>query len=157
MPMTPAQILAAVQASPALVAFAHQTPPDTTSIATALSVGRTVAGSVATGTLLGWTASTGMQAIIYDTAYTSGSAFYATPLRSAALSMLAAQQSGLPLDLSASATGQGNLALLGDWVTAGALSAADLTALQAMAAVPDPVSELQVRAAISDVYGTLLV
>ena len=138
MPMTSTQILAAIAASPTLQAEAAAR--NDAAIAAALSAGRTVQGSIPVGTLLGWTAATGMQAIIYDTAYTPGSAYYATPLRSAALSMLAAQASSTPLDMSASQTGQGNLALLNAWVTAGALTQADLNALIALATQPDPVS-----------------
>lgn len=162
--MTPAQqtALEALYGKP----FTAQQVTDLTPLVTArsdqavasyLSNGRTVQGSVSTGTLLGWTAMTGLQTIIQDTAHTPGSTYYATtatvggatvPLRAAALSMLAAQAANLPFDLSASATGQGNLALLGAWVTAGAITAAQEATLVAMAAVPAPISDLDVRVAI---------
>jgi hypothetical protein len=53
------------------------------------------------------------------------------------------------LDLSASAMGQGNLAMLGAWVTAGAINSAQEAQLVAMATVADPITTEQISSALN--------
>lgn len=154
MPMTAAQIVAAVKASATLTALAHQTPPDTTTIAADLTATLPpIVGSVSVPVFAAWCASTGLRAVIED-----GSKNSASPLRSAALAIkdLLAWQSG-SLDLGSDPLGVGNVAMLQQWVTAGAISQAQHDALVALASTPDAVTEFQVRASISDIHGNLLV
>ncbi|MDE2354804.1 MAG: hypothetical protein KGL17_07250 [Betaproteobacteria bacterium] len=154
MPMTAAQIVAAVKASPTLSALAHQTPPATAAIAAALTATLPpVVGSVSVPVFAAWCASTGLRAVIEEDSNNS-----ASPLRSAALAIkdLLAWQSG-SLDLGSAPLGVGNVAMLQQWVTAGAISQAQHDALVALASTPDSVSEYEVRAAISDINGILLV
>ena len=105
------------------------------SLATSLSAGRTVQGIVSTPAFANWCATTGLRAVIEDT-----SRNLASPMRSAALAtldLLSWQTSGL--DLSNSAMGRGNLAMLAAWVSSGAVTAAQSSALLALAATPVPI------------------
>ena len=101
-------------------------------LATSLSVGRTMQGTVPTPAFAAWCSATGLRAVIEDT-----SKNITSPLRSAALALLdlLSWQSG-GLDLSASRMGQGNIAMLAAWVSAGIVTAAQSSALTALAAVP---------------------
>ena len=119
-------------------------------VAAYLSTGRTVQGSVPIGMFLGWAAAVGMRAVIEDTAHVSTSPYYAA-LRNSALAILDIITNKTDLDLSASATGQGNLGMLGAWVTVGAITAAQEAQLVAMAAVPNPITYQVVSAALNGV------
>ena len=108
----------------------------------------TTTGSVSNGTLLGWTAGTGVQEIIEDTANTPGSTYYATQvtvngnqvsMRSMALSMLRAQMSGTSFILDNSQEGASNKALLSLWVAEGAMTQPMVNELIAMATAPNPI------------------
>ena len=110
-----------------------------TAIAAYLSTGRTVQGSVPISNFLGWAAKTGMRAVIEDAAHLPGSPFY-TQLRNSALAILDIIANKTDLDLSTSATGQDNLAMLGAWVTLGAITAVQEAALLALATMPAPIS-----------------
>ena len=116
-------------------------------VAAYLSNGRTVQGSVSISAFLNWSASTGIRAVIEDAAHLITSPYYGT-LRNSALAMLDIVKNKTDLDLSASAQGQGNMGMLGGWVTAGAITAAQQAALVALAAVSAPISGLDVRIAI---------
>ena len=104
-------------------------------LAASLSAGRSVQGIVPTPVFAAWCASTGLRAVIEDT-----SKSLTSPMRSAALVILdlLSWQSG-GLDLSNSAMGRGNLAMLAAWVSAGVVSAAQNSALMALAATPAPI------------------
>ena len=101
-------------------------------LATSLSVGRTVQGSVLTPVFAAWLSGTGLRATVEDL-----SKNVVSPMRSGALAILdlLSWQSG-GLDLSASRMGQGNIAMLAAWVSAGIVTAAQSSALTALAAVP---------------------
>ena len=117
-------------------------------IATYLSAGRTVQGSVPIGMFLGWAAAVGMRSVIEDTAHVSTSPYYAA-LRNSALAILDIITNKTDLDLSASATGQGNLGMLGAWVTVGAITAEQKATLVAMATQPAPVGADAVSIALN--------
>ena len=104
-------------------------------LATGLSVGRTVQGIVPTPVFAAWCSATGLRAVIEDT-----SKNMVSPMRSGALAILdlLSWQSG-GLDLSASRMGQGNIAMLATWVSAGIVTAAQSGALTALAATPAPI------------------
>jgi hypothetical protein len=119
-------------------------------VATYLSTGRTKQAMVPISSFLGWAAATGMRAVIEDAAHLSASPYYGT-LRSAALAMLDIIANKTDLDLSASAMGQGNLAMLGAWVTAGAINSAQEAQLVAMATVADPITAIQIGDALTGV------
>lgn len=121
-----------------------------TAVATYLSTGRTKQAMVPISFFLGWAASTGMRAVIEDTAHLSTSIYYGT-LRSAALAMLDIIANKTDLDLSTSAMGTANLAMLGAWVTAGAITAAQEAQLVAMATIADPITTEQISAALTGV------
>lgn len=107
----------------------------------------TVQTSIPIASFLAWSASTGMRAVIEDAAHLSTSPYYAT-LRSPALAMLDIISNKTDLDVSTSTIGQGNIALLGAWVNAGAISAAQEAALLAMATQPVTISVAQVSQAL---------
>ena len=104
-------------------------------LAASLSAGHSVQGIVPTPVFAAWCASTGLRAVIEDT-----SKNITSPMRSAALAILdlLSWQSG-GLDLSNSAMGRGNLAMLAAWVSAGVVTAAQNSALLALAAAPTPI------------------
>ena len=104
-------------------------------LATSLSGGRTVQGIVLTPVFAAWCSATGLRAVIEDT-----SKNMVSPMRSGALAILdlLSWQSG-GLDLSASRMGQGNIAMLAAWVSAGIVTAAQSSALTALAASPAPI------------------
>ena len=118
-----------------------------------LSTDRTVQGSVPIGAFLGWSASVGMRAVIEDAAHLSTSPYYGT-LRNSALAILDIITNKTDLDLSSSATGHGNLAMLGGWVTVGAITEAQKSQLVAMAAVAAPLTAVQVEAALAQLPAT---
>lgn len=101
-------------------------------LAQSLSSGRTVQSGVPVTALAAWCAATGLRGRIADIAVDATS-----PMRSAALAMLdlLSWPAGV-LDLSASAAGQGNIGMLGAWVAAGIVTAAQRAALISMAATP---------------------
>ena len=101
-------------------------------LATSLSVGRTVQGIVSTPVFAAWLSGSGLRATVEDL-----SKNMISPMRSGALAILdlLSWQSG-GLDLSASRMGQGNIAMLAAWVSAGIVTAAQSSALTALAAVP---------------------
>ena len=105
------------------------------SLAASLSVGRTLPGSVSTPILTAWCSATGLRAVIEDAASNATS-----PMRNGALAIrdLLSWATG-SLDLSASRMGQGNLAMLGAWVSAGIVTPAQRDNLIALAATPTPV------------------
>ena len=88
-----------------------------------------------------------MRAVIEDAAHSSASPYYAS-LRSPALAMLDIIGNKTDLDLSSSAQGQGNLQLLGAWVSVGAITAAQEAQLTAMATQPNPITTPQVSQAL---------
>ena len=118
--------------------------------AATLSFGLTTQGTVSTGVLLGWLADTGLLAKVSDAANNSASPYYAT-LRNSALAMLLVLQNSTPLDLSNSVVGQGNLAMLGAWVSAQAITSAQQSALEALAAQPVTIPWTAVNAALNAV------
>ncbi|MDE2437695.1 MAG: hypothetical protein KGM49_15680 [Sphingomonadales bacterium] len=157
--MTPTQqaALQAVYTAHGGGTFSAQQVTDLTPLVTArndaavaayLSPGLTVQGMVPISSFLGWAASTGMRAVIEDAAHSSASPYYAT-LRSSALAMLDIIANKTDLDLSSSAMGQGNLAMLGAWVTAGAINSAQEAALVAMAKTPNPITYTEISAALN--------
>ena len=101
-------------------------------LAASLSVGRTVQGIVLTPVFAAWLSGTGLRATVEDL-----SKNITSPMRSGALAILdlLSWQSG-GLDLSASRMGQGNIAMLAAWVSAGIVTAAQSSALTALAAMP---------------------
>lgn len=134
--MTPAEIRAAINASPELTALV----PDTVALAAALSAGRTKLGSVSRELFAAWAAGNGMRAVIDDTAATVGH-----PLRSIALAckdVLAGAAEGI--DFSKPQNAQ----MLQAWVQAGIMQQSDADSLYALATAPDPVDEMDVRRAI---------
>lgn len=169
--MTPAQqtaLAAELKNDPLALGYAaHMNPYDETSLLALLNAPNySLTGSVTTGTLLSWLAETGLMAIVEDTANTPGSTYYATPLRSAALSMLKMLGTGIVFDLSGSTVGKKNVAMLAAWVTANALSTTDRDALLALAAVPSsrvevlgigPASELDLRSVVFADNGTKVI
>jgi hypothetical protein len=169
--MTPAQQAALadeLKNDPLALGYAaHLNPYDEASLLALLNAPNyPLTGSVTTGTLLSWLAETGLMAIVEDTANTPGSTYYATPLRSAALSMLKMLGTGIVFDLSGSTVGQKNVAMLAAWVTANALSTTDRDALLALAAVPSsrvqvlgigPVSDVDVRSTVYSATGAKVI
>ena len=101
-------------------------------IASCLSTGLTVQGSVSVPTFVAWAASTGLLGVIEAAAANSASPLYNSAL--AVKAMLAWQ--GGTLDLSSSAVGQGNQAMLAAWVAGSAITAAQQAALLALATQP---------------------
>ena len=104
-------------------------------LATSLSVNRTKQGRVITSVLAAWLSGMGLRAVIEDL-----SKNLVSPQRSgalAALDLLSWESGGL--DLSASVMGQGNLAMLASWVTAGVLTQAQSNSLTALAATPSAI------------------
>ena len=119
-------------------------------LATSLSAGRTVQGSITTGTFAGWCAQTGLRGIVEDTANKPTATFYATALRHSALAILdILHGAAASLDLSASAQGQANVQMLGAWVTAGAITAAQEAQLVSLAAQPAPIATASVSAILN--------
>ena len=121
-PMTAAEIaLAAARADGALAA--------------SLSVGRTKQGRVTTPVLAAWLSATGLRATIEDL-----SKNITSPQRPGALTLLdLLSWPDLGLDLSPSALGQGNLAMLAVWVTAGIVTQAQSNVLISLAATAAPI------------------
>lgn len=124
-------------------------------LAASLSVGRTVQGSVTPSQFLAWSAATGLRATIEDIAaglIPAGSSLVAgqvQALRPTALAMLDCIRSGISLDLSSSVTGQGNLQMLGAWVTQGAMTAAQEAQLVGLAKTAAPISTDQVSSVLN--------
>ena len=151
--MTPAQQTAletltgrAMTAAEVTMATARQ---DAT-LATSLGASRTAQGGVPVSTFAGWCAQTGLRAVIEDTANKAASAYYLTALRSSALAILDILHGAAgSLDLSASAQGQANLQMLGAWVTAGAITAAQEAQLVSLAAQPAPIATAAVSAILN--------
>lgn len=143
--MTPAEIRAAIQADPALLALV----PDTQAIADAMSAGRTKLSTVSRAWLATWAAGTGMRAVMQDVSTTPGH-----PLRSIALAtldVLAGAADGIDFSVPA------NVASVQAWVTAGAMPQEQADALFALGTVPDPVDEMDVRRAVYHDDGSLAV
>lgn len=113
-----------------------------------LSTGRTVQAMVPISNFLGWAAAVGMRSVIEDAAHLSTSQYYPT-LRNSALAILDIITNKTDLDLSSSAAGQGNLGMLGAWVTAGAIMSAQEAVLVAMATVPAPIGTDAVSTALN--------
>ena len=119
-------------------------------LATSLSAGRTVQGGVPVSTFAGWCAQTGLRSVIEDAANKATSTYYLTALRSPALAILdILHGAAASLDLSASAQGQVNLQMLGAWVTAGAITAAQKAQLVSLATQPAPVAASAVSAILN--------
>lgn len=144
--MTPQEIRDTIAASPALGALV----PDTAALAQALSIGRTKQGRVLRADFAVWAGATGLRAAIEDHAANTNS-----PLRSSALTLkdfLAGAAETIDPTL------EGNLQMLAAWKGAGAITQEQVDALLALGALPDPVSEFDVRCAIyDDSTGALLV
>lgn len=122
--------------------------PDTAEVARLLSAGRTCVASVPRATFARWAAATGMRAAIADHAINAQS-----PLRASALALLDVLNGAAEsIDFGAAE----NLQMLQAWVTVDALSAEDRDALVALATVPDPVPEMDVRLALLADDGSLL-
>ena len=104
-------------------------------LAVSLSVGRTVQGRVATSVLAAWLSKTSLRAAIEDL-----SKNITSPYRSGGLTILdLLSRESAGIDFGASAMGQGNLAMLAAWVSAGILTQAQSDALTALAATPAPI------------------
>jgi hypothetical protein len=148
--MTPADIRAAILASPELLALV----PDTVAIAAALSQGRTTVqprrmseagvlerypgGPVAADAVL---------------AKLEGFAASAHPLAGVVRRALRFLAQAEGLDIGASAT----RTMLDALAAGGAITADECASLKGLAAVPDPVAELDVRAAVFNDDGSLAV
>ncbi len=119
------------------------------SLAASLSVGLTEKASISAMALDDWLAANNLRGMIEDAAKTSGSTFYATR-RSQALAILDIIQANISLDISSSATGQANLAMLNAWATpmtgetAAPLTSAQVAALIALGTVVVTISTDQV-------------
>lgn len=134
--MTTAEIRAAIVADPALTALL----PDSQAIADAMSAGRTRSAPVRRADFAVWCGATGLRAVVEDHAANVDS-----PLRSAALTIrdfLAGAAESIDFSLA------GNQQMLAAWQQAGAITQAQADELIALATVPDPVAELDVRRAI---------
>lgn len=134
--MTPAEIRSAIAADPALTALL----PDSQAIADAMSAGRTVMGSVRRPIFSMWCGRTGLRAAIEAHAKND-----ASPLQSIALTLQdflkgAAEE----VDFAH----PDNVAMLGAWQAAGAITQAQADELLGLAMIADPVAEMDVRRAI---------
>ena len=104
-------------------------------LAASLSAGRTVQGRVATAVLAAWLSKTGLRATIEDL-----SKNITSPYRSGGLTILdLLSRESAGIDFGASVMGQGNLAMLAAWVSAGIITQAQSDALTALAASPAPI------------------
>lgn len=104
-------------------------------LAASLSVGRTVQGRVATAVLAAWLSKTGLRATIEDL-----SKNITSPYRSGGLTILdLLSRESAGIDFGASIMGQGNLAMLAAWVSAGIITQAQSDALTTLAASPAPI------------------
>lgn len=131
---TASALAAELSADPLALGYAAQKVlGDTATAANLLNAKNyTLAGSIPVSVFAGWAAQTGMRAVIEDAANNT-----ASPLRSSALAILdILHGAASSLDLSASAVGQANVGMLGAWVQAGALTAANEAALIALATSP---------------------
>ena len=151
--MTPTEIRAAIAASPELKALGQ----DTTAIAAALSLGRTrqdgVTRFASLGIAAGFPALAGLpgplaaemvlQKLEGFALAAQQSADAATKLLGAATARQMGHLAGTGMAIGSPAVA----AMLGVIVQAGALSQAEADALVSVAAVPDPVSEMDVRRA----------
>lgn len=123
--------------------------PDTTAIAAALSMNRTRVASVPRALFARWAASTGMRAQIADVSSDAQS-----PLRSSALALLdVLNGASETIDFSSAE----NIQMLGAWVQLGKLTQDHHDELLALATVPDPVPEFDVRIALLNDDGSLKV
>ena len=165
--MTPAQqtaLASELKTDPLARGYAaHLSPYDEAgSLALLNAPSYTLTGSVPRSTFAGWAASTGLRAVVQDTSTTVGS-----PLRSAALAILDVLGGAADsLDLSASAVGSANMQMLGAWVMAGAITAAQEAQLVALATAPasrvqvlgiGPVSREDVTSTVFNVTGTKVI
>jgi hypothetical protein len=122
---------------------------DAAAIAAAVSAGRTEDRPVSRGVFAAWCGATGLRTTVEDTANSAGH-----PLRAVALTLLDFLQGGVTdaLDLAYPA----NLQMLDAWQQAGAITAEQAAQLQALAVVPAPVSEYDVRCAMWSAGGEWL-
>ena len=119
-------------------------------------------GAVPRSTFAGWAAATGLRAIVQD-----ASANAVSPLRSSALAILDMLRGASDsLDLSASSVGTANQQMLGAWVTAGAITAAQEAQLVSLATAPasrvqvlgiGPVSREDVTGTVFNAVGTKVI
>lgn len=135
--MTPAEIRAAIAASPALQALGH----DTQAIADALSVGRTRSQEVeawrAKKLLIKAGKWRGIAAAAADPANPATNAAYAA--------MALAESASMQIDFCDPVSS----ALMGGLIAAGLITAAERDALVALSTVADPVTHTQVGAALA--------
>jgi|CXWL01.1.fsa_nt_gi hypothetical protein len=151
--MTPQDIRAAIQASPALLALVPQVN-GTQAIAEALSLGRTIVQPhrmSEAGVLERYPGGP----LAADAVLAKLDAFAASAHPLAGVVRRALKFLGQPegLDIGSSAT----RAMLDALAGGSAITTAEATALKGLAAVPDPVSEFAVRQAIYADNGSLLV
>lgn len=135
-------LLADIQAKVAPAILASKDPQ---AIADAFNAGRTRLGKIDREMFAIWAASTGMRAVIEDTAIDKLS-----PLRNAALACLdVIGGASATIDFSFPE----NMQMLGAWVTFGVLTQANHDALIALATKPDPVSLQEITTALIDDLG----
>lgn len=141
--MTHAEILAAVQADPALIALV----PDTQAIANALSVGRvkTVERLAGKGTAMKYIGADSGAALL-EAVSTMAKAEGADLKLKWGWDLLEANELDLGLDSTR--------AILDGFATAGVITQEEANILKGLAEVPDPVSEFEVRCALLNNDGT---
>ncbi len=120
-------------------------------LAASLSVGLTAPQIIPCSSLIGWLAQNGLRSMIWDAARTSGSTYYATR-RNQALAIEDIIANKTDLDVSSSAIGQANVAMLNSWATvlagetAAPLTSAQVSSLLSLGSAPVTISSAQVTA-----------